>query len=95
MQIETTKLKCDDNCCTLVVDKLTWEDDSVSFSISIRDSLLVGKFGFWGRLRAAVKFLFKKPEYYAEVWVDGTPKNLTEFVSDFSGMVIADFDDCK
>lgn len=69
---ESIYLRCDDLSETLIVDRLFWKDDLLDFdvSISICSSYLSNnKVSFFQRIKAALKYIFKKPFSYAEICI--------------------------
>ena len=68
-------LPCDCKCCMLVIEKTVWEDNDVSYNISIQDSRYDHNYNtVWGRIKRAVKILFGKPIYYNDLHLEGEEK---------------------
>ena len=59
----------------LVIEKTVWEDNDVSYNISIQDSRYDHNYNtVWGRIKRAVKILFGKPIYYNDLYLEGEEK---------------------
>ena len=68
-------LPCDCKCCMLVIEKTVWEDNDVSYNISIQDSRYDHNYNtVWGRIKRAVKIPFGKPIYYNDLYLEGEEK---------------------
>ena len=64
-------LPCDCKCCMLAIEKTVWEDNDVSYDISIQDSRYDHNYNtVWGRIKRAVKILLGKPIYYSDLHLD-------------------------
>lgn len=86
----TIILRCEDRCCTLVIDRYNYNGE-IDYNISIQDSNLYSEYNtFLGRIKRAAKILFGKPIYYNDVWI--TDKNkIKELSEKLNNMLKDDF----
>lgn len=73
-QIGQIFLRCDDLAEMLVVDRTKWDYGDDDWNFSIQDSYIVKNYSVLRRIKRALKVLFGKPVYYADVCVSDVNK---------------------
>ena len=81
-------LPCDDYGETLVIDKICYSNNEVDYDISIQDSYLGNKDTLKMRIKHAFQILFKKPVYYADIFVN--EKRMKDFLIKLNDLVLED-----
>lgn len=84
MLTKSIQLRCDDECCTLFVDK--YED---AYNISMQDSRVITDGSLRQRLKTAFNVLFSKPVYYNDLYIQD-PQRVKIFAEKILEMVDGD-----
>ena len=81
-------LPCEDYGETFVVNKFYYDADEIEYDISIQDSYLGNKDTLKMRIKHAFQILFKKPVYYADIFVN--EKRMKDFLIKLNDLVLED-----
>jgi len=80
-------LPCDCKCCMFVIEKTVWEDNAISYNVTVQDSRYGHNYNtFCGRLKRAIKALIGKPVYFNDVYLEGEER-YKKLVSDMTELI--------
>lgn len=80
-------LPCDCKCCSLVIEKIVYDDGEINYNISMQDSRYDHNYNtFLGRLKRAAYALFGKPVYFNDLYITDT-KKYSKLIDDMSELL--------